>query len=89
MSAEHQELNIVIWAKVTIMLCGIAFIGLLAYMLILFKPIADISMLHCVNVIREEARLTEYAAILDLERQKLDEEMVKNSLAQARTTPTR
>ena len=82
MEAEHQEqkeLSIIIWAKVTIMLCGIAFIGLAIYMLILFKPIADISMLHCVNVIREEARLTEYAAILDLERQKLDEEIAKKS----------
>lgn len=74
-----KEAALFIWLKTTIFLTGIGTIALVAYFLILFKPIADISMLHCVNVIQQEAKLTEWQGILDLERQKMDEEQVKRA----------
>ncbi len=76
---SHREFALIVWLRMTIMFCGCAFIGLVGYAIFLFKPIADISMLHCVNVIREEARLTEWQGVLDLERQKMDEEQLKKS----------
>lgn len=86
---HSKELALMVWARTTVMLTGIGTLSLIAYFLILFKPISDISMLHCVNVIQQEAKLTEWQGILDLERHKMDEREAKISLAQARLTPTR
>lgn len=77
--AKTEAHPIMIWLRVTVTMAGLGAIALSLYIAFLFKPIADVSLLHCVNVIKEEAKLTEWSAALDFERQKLDEEALKKS----------
>lgn len=67
-----KEPVLITWLKVTITLTGLTTIGAVVYFCFFFRTIADVSLLHCVNIIKEEARLTEYEAILDTVRQDLD-----------------
>ena len=61
------------WIVSVFVLIGALTVVLGLHIFLNLKPIADISALHCVNLIKEESRLTEYAGLLDVERQLLDE----------------
>jgi len=80
-SKDYNNLgnNLVIWFKTSIYLLGLLSFAALVYLVAIFKPVADLSLLHCVKVIQEEARLTSKEADLDLMIAKVTQDIAKSS----------